>query len=923
MSDCDCCGCDTEGNYRGQRVKPTSVTFASWCNTSTNFFDVENNAIGSSTLASRADDAGGPTHLVSGAGWVPISGFESNIKAYGGSLTLHGIYGNTYQVTVAPNTQAIASSRAIAITAFEETASIESGILVDPLFINGDATQLTFNGDSLVGILYGPSGNATLPLSIEFASSTGLSDDSGEPGIITARVPAGGRIDGAFGLPWPQGQITQPFTLVPSVTPTHYVFWGYFNTPMKLEGSKCSLYRDGELVWEVTRPAIEDSIEHTSEDGVYVWVSEVSEASDPPWTGNGTDNRTREPSPLMRVASFVVDTEAAVVGASAPNDFFVDDPDKVTGQRPYFVATKPIRTRGTSFPMYVLQADSGNSLVRPIHAPRLGSAPNLTWYHEASDKYVNAAGISGLKNLGVGSYTVTPAFAGSEVDDFIDFPGNEVSGVPTFSLQIHAVPNNDRRGSRPLLEDVGLQTREYGRARLQTEKVQAVKLRFDRKVDASGVNADQITLTKDGEPVAGCTMSQLNDVEWLITLPPEADQTPKSFWVLEYDPGGDVMTDDIDEQSYGSLAAFPPLSQSVYRRVYVAANTGLRYSKSPTQYVPIGVGPPTDANGVAFEPEPSVLAARVSWLMASANGWLAPLDTSSTTLTIGTTASISKELEEMPQPDGTFKIESTGGVIANWGQTRKGIETDGFTPQVPPQSDSPDDCSFWGLTTTIDPCPPKTLRCPVAKAPQRHASVIRMEEDLPSFKATLSVPGSAAAGVTLNLFNQASDGSTPQNTWRAEIEEDLKPHEASTFQAGGALPAQGQWGSLYQLNDGTKHSWSSSGWQQVTDGKAIAPDGGGFPPVGLVSGVALATACRNASQYAALETAFLWELEIYFEIRRIFRGVDAPSGQVVDSQSVPDRHRVVLSRDKEDEWNESGSVSIPLGGVVWTFEPAE
>jgi hypothetical protein len=299
------------------------------------------------------------------------------------------------------------------------------------------------------------------------------------------------------------------------------------------------------------------------------------------------------------------------------------------------------------------------------------------------------------------------------------------------------------------------------------------------------------------------------------------------------------------------------------------------------------------------------------------------LDTSSTTLTIGTTASISKELEEMPQPDGTFKIESTGGVIANWGQTRKGIETDGFTPQVPPQSDSPDDCSFWGLTTTIDPCPPKTLRCPVAKAPQRHASVIRMEEDLPSFKATLSVPGSAAAGVTLNLFNQASDGSTPQNTWRAEIEEDLKPHEAFTFQAGGALPAQGQWGSLYQLNDGTKHSWSSSGWQQVTDGKAIAPDGGGFPPVGLVSGVALATACRNASQYAALETAFLWELEIYFEIRRIFRGVDAPSGQVVDSQSVPDRHRVVLSRDKEDEWNESGSVSIPLGGVVWTFEPAE
>lgn len=910
MSDCDCCGCELENNYRGQRVAPPNVSFAAWCNANRDF----TNLISPDALVRVDDDAGGPTHLVSGGGWVPLIADPFDTRIKDGSLELQGVFGNTYQIAATAN---------LAIGAFGQSLSASS--LPRDKFLQR-LVDLAFGGITMTTRGIGP---ASAPMAIEYASSAGLADEGGKPGIITALAPAGGRdTGGAFGGP-PYG-ITQPFGISP------VVFSGfYYKNPVRLQGAGCKLYRNGELVWQAIRPAADDSLQHTTEDGVYLWVSDVSEASDPPWTGTGADSRTRQPSPFRQMLSFVVDKEQPIIGINPPNDCFADDRSQVAGTQFYFTATKPLKTKDTLgsegravFPP--LDSPANNRLVRPLYG---SNGASFRWYLFADGEFLNP--VQELGNLGVGTFTVEPGFLGVSTDriaarvtEFVDLPGNTVASSPSFPVTVHAVPANNRRGARPLLEDVGLQTREYCRARLQSEPVQTVRLRFDRKVDPSGVDAAQVTLKKDGAVVPGCTISQLNELEWLITLPQAAVQTPKSFWLLEYDPSGDVMTDDIDEQSYASLAAFPPLSQSVYRRVYVAADTGLRYSKAPTQYVPVGDGPPTDANGVAFEPEPSVLACRISWLMASENGWLAPIDTANTTVLIGATASISKELEELPQPDGVFSIQSTGGVINNnWGQTRKGIETDGFTPQVPPQSDSPADCSFWGLATTIHPCPPKTLRCPVAKVAQRHASVVRREQDLTSFDLTLE--GGGQQFFTANLQNQANGNPTSQNTWYWEdTSSNLTPFEPSFNDGPGGFgwaslqtiisSGPGNYGVVYVLTDGSKYIRTPGGWQAWSEGQPIiGADGEPLGSTGPNGSRVWVSMCRNASQYHSLETSFLWELEIYV------RKIDASRafiGGIIEDNASQSAWIITLSKDKEDEWNSEGSVSVRTGGFLWTFD---
>lgn len=878
MADCSCCGCTTVDNYRGQRQRPTSTTFAVWCNSNREFFDVESNTLQTfpTIVASQVDDGGGPWRLETGGGWVAGASYTpgggtAQQTAQGGSLTIHGVYGSVYSAHVVNDGSA-------AIRAWGEEPTFTAGVSIDTLTVSA-ATRMSYNGQTIIKVGLGQGDPGEQPYALERYSSTGLVDDQAVAGVVTARTRRGASRNLVVTT---EDQITHAFSVLPTHEAPPAGYENYFRGPVQLQAAKGSLYRNGNLVWEATRPAASAAEAYTATDGVYVWMSEVLEAADPPFAGVGIDDRVRVASPLKRKQSFVVDNSKPVFGFPPPNDFYEDQVDDVTGQRPYLVATKPIRDW--------LAADAAETdvTVRPAFVPRTGNAPNGNWFSEAANTFVI--------NLPVGTHTVKPrvqrinTFAG--LDALLDYAGNAATSTPTFTVTVHATPANNRRGARPLLEDVGLNTREYGRARLQSEKVTTVRLVFDRKVKADTVTAGQLTLTKDGVAVPGCTIAQRSPAEWLVTLPEAADQTPKSFWVLTYNPGGTVLTDDIDTIEHESLGKFPPTSRSVYRRVYVAKDTGLRYSKSPSGYVAIGSGPPRDSGGVDFEPEPCRLASRISWLMADDTPWLRPLDTSFTTSTIGDTMSITKTVASLPAMDGQFKITSSGGLIYNWGQTRQGLYADGFSPRMPGPTNPPADCSYWGLTTTVDPCEPALLRCPVAKVAQRHASILRRDNDLPSFRVSVVVRDLTTGADIV----PAPAGSAPY--WFGPI--------TASNTADGQTLAQNVW------------------FGQIPE--RLTADPGTGIMVGVVEGEVWLLALRQASEYLGLKSSMLWELEFDATIRVLVRSVDPGTGAAVEALDTT-RSRIVLSKDDEDAWanDQTFYVRSQIPGAVlgywWKFEP--
>lgn len=928
MSNCDCCGCTETVNYRNQRVAPSGVTFAEWCNANREFVLTDN----------VQDDYDGPWSITTGGGWVDADPVFFLPSISGGTLTLNGVYANVVSCFIGGGAQ-ISGSGAIAawgqqlsaVGAVPIPSEQWSFFPITPFVPVRRAARLSFDGRSLLK-LAGPSFRNE-PYALERYSPLGLDDDSGGGGHITARSLRGGltSFSGYTG-----STITHAFSVTPATAPTGWVYANYFRGPVRLQGAKGSLYRNGQLVWEATRPQPSASESHTGQDGVYLWMSEVLEAADPPYTGAGRDERIRVPSPLKRVQSFVVDTDPPVIGVAPPCDYFEDELANVDGQRPYLVATKPIRGEETGGPQVELTSDSVEDvpIVRPLYVPRTGGGFNGNWYSDAAQAYVG--------NLAVGLHSVKARVRRTNFNDlstYRDYPGNSSASVPTFSLRVHSVPANNRRGARPVLEDVGLQTAEYGRARLQSEQVAKVRLRFDRVVDPATVSANQISLTKDGAAVGGCTIQQLSATDWQITLPNPAEQTPKSFWVLTYDPAGQVLTDDVDEIAYPTYDDFPPASQSVYRRAYVATDTGKRYCKSPAGYVEIQSGPPTDENGVPFGPEPSLLAYRISWLMASSNGWLIPQDTSSEIYTLGEMLSISKQIDSLPPADGTFSITSTGGVITDWGAARLGNQSDGFTPCVPPQSDWPTDCSYWGLTTTIDPCPPKTLRCPVAKSPQRHASILRREQELESFTlslirldATTNEEVAPVPGSDVELFDSATLSKTaygenlPQNCWYTSLPPSLG-FPVTEFANYDAFPRPGFWGRVYKdLETGARYSWANMGddppdFVAIGGGNPIDPDGNEYDPPGAINRELWLAASRKASEYPGLKTTMLWELDIEAFLPLQIRRIDPVTG-AVSIVAESSRSRIVLSRDKEDEWNNDQTfyvVSRAGGGTSFNW----
>jgi hypothetical protein len=610
-----------------------------------------------------------------------------------------------------------------------------------------------------------------------------------EQGLFTAWVDRGRRVDITSSSPFPIEVINGT-----EILGVNFEFGrpsrarpGFTNTTVRqFRGLQLKVYRDGELVLDKTRPTIEESREATAEDGSYLVVEKVSEESDSEWTGNGPDVRTRAVRFLKNFASVVVDRVPPVVGFSLCDDIFNGD-DFSTFAR-WTAGTEPVGLRSSPTSSTYDFSLSVNSSAVPV-SQQIDELPeSLTTIPVPAEYYLSSAEqrLSRLRTLGdprsvletkdgrttlkVGSHELQ---WGVTNDGFSDQAGNLSLRTPKFTVTSHPEPTPPRaRGAKPKLEDPGWQTIPYYRARLDSEPVVSLRLTFDRKIDPAGVDASQLTLTCDGETVEGFQFEPVDDgsFAWTVILD-GVEQPQRTFWTLEYNPGGAVFTDD-------------------------AADTG--------------DGPPLDEDGIPYDPEPCVLATRVSWLMADMNGYHRLIDVSATPSPpqIGRVVSISETLPfDLSKADSLVKTEGGMYLPATLGRFSPGIADESFIPSVPrteiedrsePPAAWPGDepevrpedepvCSYFGLTTTIDPCTPAEVSaCAAPSEHQKHASAIRTDRDIESLEVQVMIYGNPSgepsvldnavfpnAPVPFLLFGTAVDFSVNDFRRRAGVVSDV------------------------------------------------------------------------------------------------------------------------------------------------------
>jgi hypothetical protein len=525
-----------------------------------------------------------------------------------------------------------------------------------------------------------------------------------------------------------------------------------------LSHNSVTLYRNGEQVFFGHNPTQQQIDAASTQDGSYFQMFEVDERSLAPWTHPYPDTRRSDPRMFKTFSSFVRDSVPPVLGFTPVDDFYVSN-----------FALQPNRFVPTKYGARLVATEPVSSPYGPLAAMYDESPTSVT-----TRPVVGTVRVS--QNFAVGTHTF-PSNTFWTVGQFADSNGNRPAVAPTCQYTVHPLPTVaseyshnladgfNHRGSRPTLEDPGLQTSEYWRPRLETEKVSTLILTFDRKVVANQVASSQLTLTKDGEPVEGCTLEQIDDFRWRVTVPVQP-QTPRSFFLLTYDPAGEVFTDDIAQFRYDRRSDFPSVGQwkAVYIhpdengedvRYYYGRGTGLIVG--PLSYIQLQSGePPLDPYGTPYTPEPCVLATRVGWLMADMNGYPRLIDTTSFEgpYQIGRIASVHDD-KSFDHEKKHSLVGGTGGVyfphvfrfnqpvIAATQHQALGIYSpllnfDGYTPSVPSLTDPAADCSYFGLTTTIDPCPPaKVSLCASPKVAQKHASAIRCNGDITSLKVSL------------------------------------------------------------------------------------------------------------------------------------------------------------------------------------------
>ena len=497
--------------------------------------------------------------------------------------------------------------------------------------------------------------------------------------------------------------------------------------------SQWTIFLDGVQVFQETDQSESQNVASTwlstAAVGVYLIVRDIDSTYQPAWSGAGPDNRRRNPLPHRTYSSTVIEETLPVIGFTPPHDFHYGQAAVIGPGR--MLATEPIFPAGDTTP----KADEDLTSLFCKHA------------HETATFY-------GSTSNAIGTYTIRVA---DTVNSYTDIGGNHPAENPTVTYTVHAAIPEGREGCMATLEDPSFQTREHYRARLTSEPVTKLTLHFSRKVDPDQVTSAQISITKDGDPFAGATIAPVGTScqDWMITIP-SAGQDSRSFFLLTYDPAG-VFTDDIETLTFEDFDAFPRV---MYYGVLVADGTWkkiYRYLDPESgewqcytyaiegyyaTYVQIAEGsPPLDIDGNPYNPEPCVAAVRAGWLMADMDGYLRQINCATTfgTVGIGRAVSIGKQLSLNPEQLAS-KIGTKGGsfLTPGMGMFSPLLNYEKFSCGVPSLTSPAADCSYFGLTTTIDPCPPTLVSaCASPDAQQRHASAIRCDGDITSIEVSL------------------------------------------------------------------------------------------------------------------------------------------------------------------------------------------
>jgi len=196
---------------------------------------------------------------------------------------------------------------------------------------------------------------------------------------------------------------------------------------------------------------------------------------------------------------------------------------------------------------------------------------------------------------------------------------------------------------------------------------------------------------------------------------------------------------------------------------------------------------------------------------------------------------------------------STLELTEPWGQFYRSESQDGFTPHVPYGLAAPANCSYFGLTTTIDPCPPALLHCPVPSAAQPHASLVRSLEftqivvqfffnvnDVPE-------PFQMFFETTLNNIHPAIPNTlSSQNSFFGVIEEQEEAEVGNFFPSTDDVYYPGGPPFSYLAVNQFGESLRNSGLYLNRQ---------------ISGGYHLLQFQRNADQYTSLKTAVLHELQ--------------------------------------------------------------
>lgn len=620
-----------------------------------------------------------------------------------------------------------------------------------------------------------------------------------------------------------------PYLLYPE---TITKFDGTITPPAR---ARVTYYRNGEQVLQAINPTKGQVDELKQTDGSYLVMTEALPSLD----DEGNPVAPALPRMLKDFSSFIVDKKKPVVGFVPLYDVYGSTSNLVPAWGVYafpgvtqMVATEPVFyfTGPSNIPMPEYapndMEDEGGEIV--FARPRVASV----WRPDGSP---------GSDPPQQGTHTLTLKYLAPF--NIVDRMGNEPEFLFTQSWTIHPKLQEYREGVVAQIEEPGFQTREHYRPRLQSEPVTQLRMTFSRKINPDGVEDSHFRLFKS----AGSAMEEVEDglsvapigdgsLEWLITI--TAEQPERTFFMLTYDAGGGVVTDDIEVFEYPSAADLPSPGQ--YKAIYqVPAPSGgiEKYSWSPSGFVAMPGEYPLDPLGVPYEPEPCVIVSRVGWLMADMEGWHRRIDTRYTPVfaansqwcTIGRIASVTETLDV-----DASKVESQitakgslylGGDAGTIGTFSPGTTFDGFTPGVPSLESPENDASWWGLSTTIDPSPPGTISlCAAPKVAQRHASAIRCDGDITEWEITLEsdtfdyseyeyTNGSVASPSIASAFQ---DFAVLINDGQRQI-------DSSAFSAGPILVAK-EPTTLTFIDNLNGDLMSQNVWSCVQDGSAATLD---------------------------------------------------------------------------------------------------